>query len=139
MSPLQELLKSGQFRFQRIATNVPNPTQANQIVEAEAQLDRDFNKIAGIAFFETSAGGVADNYRVGFRTTRRTWIDAININAWDAAANVGPMDKYYEVSIPYGSGDTAYAQLIPNALTNAAMLGEMVLILARDLTEQPRS
>lgn len=132
-------VEESQFRFFRIPITVPNPTNANTLIEASAQLDRDFNRIVGIGYFEVAAGGIGDDYSVGARTTRQQWIDPININAWDANTGVPLPGKYYPVNIPYGSGDTFYAQVeIGATATSAAMSGQMVLILKRDLKEMPK-
>lgn len=131
-------IKDQDVRYQKIDIVVPNPTAANALVEQAAQLDRDYNKIIGIAFFEAANGGVPNNYNVGFRTSRKQWQEDINILAW-LSSNVGPMGKFFEVNIAYGSGDPAYVRITPNAATIAAMSGQMVLILAKDLTEQPKA
>lgn len=128
-----------QFRFQRIDITVPSGTLANSTVEANVQLDRDYNRVVGIAFFETADGGISQNYNVGARTSRSQWIDLISYFAWNANENVGPVDKYYRVNIPYGSGDTFYAQVQVNAQPASDLVGQMVLILKRDLDEIPRT
>lgn len=135
---LLDLGKLTQYRFQVIDITVPAATVADSSVEANVQLDRDFNKIIGVGFFQVADGGVPNNYDVGARTQRQTWIDPININAWKADGGVGPMEKYHKVNIGYGSGDTFYARIVPNALTITPIVGQMVLILTRDLTEQPK-
>lgn len=128
-----------ELRFQVINITVPNPTAANTTVEASVQLDREYNRIIGIGYFEIAAGGIADNYLVGAKSNRKTWIDDININAWDANANVGPMEKYIETDIPYGGGDTFTVRVTTgSSASSAAMSGQMVLILERSLTELPK-
>ena len=112
---------------------------ANASIENSVLLDRDFNRIVAIGFFETANGGAADGlYNVGARDKRRQWIDPINVNAWNANTGVGPDDKYYSVDIPYASGDPFYGAVMPTVNTNSALTGQMVLKLARDLTESPR-
>lgn len=128
-----------QIRFQRIDISVLNGTAAGTMTQANVQLDRDYNRIIGIGYFEIADGGIPDQYNVGAKTNRSQWIDPININAWDANANVGPADKYYPVNIPYGSGDTFYVQVENEALLTADLEGQMVLILKRDLDEIPRT
>lgn len=129
-----------QVRFQVIPVTVPNGTAANSLLSSNVQLDRDYNRVVGIGYFEMTDGGVADDYNVGAKTARSQWIDPININAWDANQNVSPNEKYYKVNIPYASGDTFYAQIELNANpTTSDLTGQMVLILKRDLDQIPRT
>ncbi len=103
------------------------------------QLDRQFNKIVGIGFAQITDGGIADQYDVGAKTERQTWMDPVNVNFWTANGNVGPMEKYYKVNIPYGSGDTFFAMINTYTATSGSdLVGQMVLILEKDLTEVPR-
>ena len=127
-----------QTRYQIIELGSAANTNANTPLPASVALDNEFNRIIGIGFFETANGGAADNlYNVGARDKRRQWIDDINVNAWKATSGVGPNEKYYEVDIPYVAGDKFYAQITPTVNTNAALTGQMVLKLARELTEDP--
>lgn len=135
---LLDLGKLKSYRFQVINITVATGSTANAAYEANVQLDRDYNKVIGIGFFEVADGGIADNYNVGARTQRQTWLDPININAWQADSGVGPNEKYYKVEIPYGSGDTFYCRVEPNASPASDLKGQMVLILSRDLTEMPK-
>lgn len=132
-----DLGKLKQFRMQKIAVTVANGSAAGSY-QNNVQLDKQFNKIVGIGFFEKTDGGIAGNYDVGAKTDRQTWIDPININAWNANENVGPMFKYYKMEIPYASGDSFYLMLNTGAATSSDLTGQMVLILAKDLTELPR-
>jgi hypothetical protein len=127
-----------QRRFLVINVLVANGTAALTPVEASVQLDREFNKIVGIGFFQVTDGGIPNNYNVGARSNRKTWLDDININAWNANQNVGPMQKYIVLDIPYGSGDTFYAKVIPNAVTTSDLTAQMVLVLEKSLTELPK-
>ena len=130
--------KNSQTRFQIIELGSAANTTADQLVETPIRLDNDFNRIIGIGFFQKGDGGAADGlYNVGARDKRRTWIDDISINAWNANSGVGPMDKYYTVDIPYVDGDQFYGRVTPTVNTNAALTGQMVLILERQLTEVP--
>ena len=134
-----ELPKLSQYRFQMINVSLPIASVAGTPVEASVQLDRDFNKVVGIGYFEITDGDNLNNYQVGARTNRQTWIDPINIKAWKAEEGVGPQLKYYKVLIPYGSGDTFYARVIPGVnVATDALAGQMVLILQRDNTELPK-
>jgi hypothetical protein len=136
---LLDLAKESQYRFQVISLSAPIATTAGTVVEGSVQLDRDFNKVIGIGFFQITDGDLINNYSVGARTNRQTWIDPINANAWKAEENVGPQDKYYKVNIPYGSGDTFYGRIIPGGtVATDALAGQMVLILKRDMTELPK-
>lgn len=128
-------IKDKEVFFQVIDAEAANGSLANQVQETSVQLNRDYNRIIGIGFFEIDDANVTDNYLVGARTNRKTWIEDININGWDANQNVGPMSKYYEVNIPYGSGDTFYARLTPGVTLTGDLTGQMVLILCRDLVE----
>lgn len=134
---LLDLGKLSQYRLQKISVLVPDTSAAGSYSNT-VQLDRQFNKIIGIGYFERAAGGITTNYDVGAKTDRQTWIDPINISAWNANSGVGPMYKYYSVNIPYSSGDTFYALINTGALLTADLTGQMVLILAKDLTEVPR-
>lgn len=127
-----------QLHYQVINITVPNPTAANTLVETSVQLDRDYNRVVGIGFFEKEAGGLSGNYNVGARSSRLTWIDDIDFDAWAAASGVSPRQKYYPVNIPYGSGDTFYGRVTPGANTSAAFSAQMVLILKKDLTQLPK-
>jgi len=124
--------------LQNIDVEIANGTLIDTLTEESIQANRDYNEIIGIGWFETEDGGIPGNYLVGFRTDRKTWINPIPVNAWDANQNVGPMLKYYEVKIPYGSGDTLYAIIKNNAALTDDLVGTMVLILARTLTEVPK-
>lgn len=128
-----------QVRFQKIDINVPSGTLAGSLIEANVQLDRDYNRIIGIGFFEVTDGGISQNYSVGARSSRSQWVDLISYFAWNANENVGPGEKYYPVNIPYGSGDTFYGQIQVNAQPASDLQGQMVLILKRDLDEIPRT
>lgn len=123
-------------RLQVIDITVPNPTQANQTVEASVQLDKAFNRIVKVGYFEAQNGGVSGNYNVGVRSTRKTLIDDINIGAWKAD-NAGPEEKYYDMNEQYASGDSLYVRVTPLANTSAAMSGQLVVILEEHLTEMP--
>jgi hypothetical protein len=127
-----------EVRYFVIDVSLPNGSAADVPIEASQQLDRAFNKITGIGFFEVSDGGIPGNYNVGARSNRKTWIDDININAWNANENVGPMDKYIQTDIPYASGDTFFVKVTPNAATTSVLSGQLVLILENSLTELPK-
>ena len=128
-----------QYRRQVINLGQSANAVANTLIESSVTLDRDYNRIIGIGFFETSDGGAAaELYNVGARDKRRTWVDDININAWDANSGVGPDEKMMRVNIPYASGDLFYGRVTPTVNTNTALTGQMVLLLAKDLTEIPK-
>lgn len=128
-----------QYRRQVIQLGQSTNAVANTTIETNISLDKDYNRIIGIGFFETASGGAAaELYDVGARDKRRTWVDDININAWDANTGVGPDDKLMRVNIPYASGDLFYGRIIPRVNTNTALTGQMVLLLAKDLTEIPK-
>lgn len=137
MDELLDLGKLTQYRLQKIDVSVANLSAAGSYGN-NVQLDRAFNRIVGIGYFETAAGGITTNYNVGAKTDRQTWIDPINIQAWNANSGVPVMGKYYKVNIPYASGDTFYALITTGAALTADLTGQMVLILQKDLTEQPR-
>jgi hypothetical protein len=126
------------IRYQVINITVPINSTAAQAIEASVQLDRKYNKIIGIGYAEISNADQDNNYNVGARSNRLTWIDDINIKMWQAESGVGPMMKFFRTNISYGAGDTFYARVTPNGSPNAAFAGQMVLILKADLTEQPR-
>ena len=133
-----KLGENRQTRFQIIELGASTNQVADTLIETSVRLDSDFNRIVGVGFFETADGGAAANlYNVGARDKRRQWIDDINVNAWEANSGVGPMLKYYEVSIPYVDGDKFYGRITPSVNTNTALTGQMVLVLTRDLTEIP--
>ncbi len=134
---LLDLGKLTQYRFQSIDVLVANASPAGGYGN-NVQLDRDFNRIVGIGYFEKEDGGIPNDYSVGARTIRQTWVDPININAWNANSGVAVMGKYYKVNIPYGSGDTFYATIETGDVLTSDLTGQMVLILEKDLTEQPR-
>jgi hypothetical protein len=126
-------------RYQVINITIPNATGANQLVEsAGLVLDPAYNKIIGIGYAEVSYANVQYNYNVGARSNRRTYLDDINIKMWAAESGVGPMFKYYRTNIHYGTGDTFYARVTPNILTNASFAGQMILVLKSSLTEKPK-
>lgn len=130
-----------QYTYVRIAISVPNPTVSGTVVEANAALDRAYNKIIGVAFHEIADGGVTNNYRVGFRTDRKEWVPPVNISNWNADSGVPVMGKYRtfgKQGIGYAQGDNAYVTIIPGANTSAAMSGELVIVCARDNEEVPR-
>ena len=128
-----------EVRYQVIPIETAAIQAANSLTEADVQPDRDFNRIVGVGFFETDDGGLTGNYNVGFRTTRKQWIDDININAWNANTGVSPRLKYYPQNIPYGSGDICYARIVLNgAPSTSEVIGQMVLILKRDLSQLPK-
>ena len=133
----QNLGEGRQRRFQVIDVTVPAGSTAGIPFEVSIQLDRAYNQIKGIAYFEVEDGGIPQDYNVGARSNKLTWIDDINVNAWDANQNVGPNFKYYSVSIGYGSGDTWYARVTPNTAPATDLVGQMVLILEKSLTELP--
>lgn len=128
-----------EVRYQVINITTAAIQAANSLTEASIQPDRDYNRIVGVGYFQQDDGGIPENYNVGFRTTRKQWIDDININAWNANAGVSPRLKYYPQNIPYGSGDICYARIVLNgAPSTSEVIGQMVLILKRDLTELPK-
>ena len=129
-----------EVRYQVINIATSASQAANSLVESSVQPDRDYNRIVGVGFFEVDDANLAGNYNIGFRTTRKQWIDDININAWNANSGVSPRLKYYPQNIPYGSGDICYARIVLNGTAaTSAVSGQMVLILKRDLTELPKS
>jgi hypothetical protein len=132
-----DLGKLSEYRFQVITVTVANGS--SNPVQPSVQLDKQFNKIVGIGFVTIDDGGITDNYNVGAKTQRQVWIDPMNVQMWTANGNVGPMQKYYNVNIPYASGDNFYAMLEPGAATSSVLNAQMVLVLVRDLTELPRS
>jgi hypothetical protein len=135
---LLDLGKLTQYRFQKISITIPVASGVGNY-EASVQLDRAFNKILGIAFVEKTTGGLANLYDVGAKTDRQVWIDPISTLLWTANGNVGPMAKYYAVDIGYGSGDSFWMMVNTQAIVAGAdFLAQMVLVLAKDLTEQPR-
>lgn len=133
---LLDLGKLTSYRFQIIDVTVANGSSVTET--PSVQLDRQFNRIIGIGYFEKTDGGLGSNYDVGAKTQRQVYIDPINVNGWAADGNVGPMQKYYKVNIPYASGDNFYAIVVPGAATSSDLTGQMVLILAKDYTEMPR-
>lgn len=136
-SELLDLGKLTQYRLQKIDNTIVNPSPAGSYGNNTA-LDRQFNRIVGIGYFEIANGGLPNAYNVGAKTDRQVWVDPININAWNANSGVAVMGKYYKVNIPYGSGDVFYTLITTAAPTSAAFSGQMVLILQKDLTEQQR-
>lgn len=133
-------MEEKQRRYQVINITIPNPTVANTVVSASVQLDRNFNRVVGIGYFEIAGGGITPNYNVTARTNRYTWVDPTIFGSWDAVTGgVAPDEKYHKVNIEYGSGDTFYVDVTPLANTSAAMSGQMVLILERTLTEVPKA
>jgi len=121
--------------FQVIDVDLADPGTPDQVVETFISANRDYNKVIGIGWFEQADGGAVKDYLVGFRTNRKTWIEDISAKAWDADQNVAIMQKYMEVNIPYGSGDTLYARVTPGVALTSNLVGQMVLILQKDLTE----
>lgn len=130
--------QKAQRRYQVINTNVPNATVAGSLKEFSVALDQDFNKIVGIAFHEINDGGVANNYNVGSRSSRRVWVDPVNVKSWNADENVAPDTKFRSVDIDYGKGDLFYAQVVPNAAPNSDLTGQLVLVLERSITQGPQ-
>lgn len=130
--------QKAQRRYQVINTNVPNATTAGSLKEFSVTLDQDFNKIVGIAFHEITDGGVANNYNIGSRSSRRVWVDPVNVKSWNADQNVAPDTKFRSVDIDYGKGDLFYAQIVPNGAPNADLTGQMVLVLERSTTQGPQ-
>lgn len=136
---LLDLGKIRQPRFQRINITLAVGTIAGNYQQS-VNLDQQFNMIRGIGFVEKAAGGLANLYDVGAKTDRQQWIDPISTLFWTANGNVGPMEKYYKVEIPYSAGDVFFLQVNTQAIVAGAdFLGQMVLYLAKDLTELPRN
>lgn len=136
-----------QRRYMRIPISLASVILANSNNEAGLELDRTFNKIVGAAYHEITDGGVTNNYRVGFRTDRYTWVDPVNINNWNANTGVAVEGKFRKFKsedpkdkggIGYGMGDKGYVVIVPGANTASTLSGELVLILERDNTELPR-
>lgn len=128
-----------QRRFLTISLGSSANITANTLTQTSVTLDKDFNRIVKIGFFETANGGAAAGlYNVQASDKRRMWIDPINVNAWKAESAVGPEEKYYDVDIPYAAGDPFYGAVIPTVNTNAALTGQMVLVLERDTIESPQ-
>lgn len=126
------------YRYQYIPLTIPQATPANNMVEDDVELDRAFNRITGIAVTVVDDGGLGAELLVGAKTTRKTWVDQIPVNLWNADTGVSPNDKYLEVNIPYASKDVFYIQATPlTALATDAVV-YMVLRLEADLTELPR-
>lgn len=134
---LLDLGKLSQRRFQKIDIIVPDTSPVGSY-QATVQLDRQFNRIVGIGYFERQDGGISQYYNVGAKTDRQVWIDPIAYHAWEANQGVGPMYKYFAVDIEYASGDTFYLLLNTLDILSADLIGQMVLILSRDNTATPR-
>jgi len=136
---LLDLGKLSQYRTQKINITIPLASPAGNY-ENTIQLDRQFNMIMGVGFVEKAAGGLANLYDVGAKSSRQNWLDPISTLFWTANGNVGPMQKYYSVKIPYVSGDTWYFQIVTEAaVAGAAFQAQMVLFLAKDTTQLPLS
>lgn len=133
-----EISQKAQRRYQVININVPNNTVAGSLKEFSATLDQDFNKIIGIAYHEIAAGGNANNYNVGSRSSRRVWVDPVNVKSWNADQNVAPDTKFRSVDIDYGKGDLFYAQVVPGVTTTSDLTGQLVLVLERSTTQGPQ-
>lgn len=138
---------ASQRRYMRIPITVLNGVLTGTNNEANAELDRAFNKIIGVAYHEITAGGLSTNYRVGFRTDRYTWVDPVNISNWNCNTGVPVEGKFRKFKsedpkdrggIGYGMGDKGYVTVIPGANLSSDLTGELVLILERDNTELPR-
>lgn len=140
---------SSQRRYQRIPITVANGVLSGSNNEANITLDPAFNKIIAVAFHETGAGsgGLSGNYRVGFRTDNYVWVDPITSFNWNTATGV-PIDGKFrwfkdpnnpddKGGIGYGTNMKAYVTVIPGANLSADLVGELVLILQRDLTQVP--
>lgn len=130
--------QKAQRRYQVIAVNVPNATVSGTLKEFSVALDQDFNKIVGIAFHEINDGGIANNYNVGSRSSRRVWVDPVNVKSWNADQNVAPDTKFRSVDIDYGKGDLFYAQVVPGANCTEDLTGQLVLVLERSITQGPQ-
>jgi hypothetical protein len=126
------------FRYQYIPLTIDSAQAANSVVEEDVELDRAFNRITGIAVTVVDDGGLTDQLLVGARTNRKTWVDQIPVNLWNADSGVSPNDKYLEVNIPYASKDVFYIQATPLIALSSDALVYMVLRLEADLTELPR-
>ncbi len=132
-------MEETQYRYMTIPIAVVNSTVVNSLKEANIQLDRDYDKITGIAYVEITAGGLSNNYQVGARSSRRTWVDPVNIQSWQAGNGVEPDRKFRKVEIPYASGDPFYVQVnLSGGPTTSDLTGEMILRLEKTLTELPK-
>lgn len=134
---LLDLGKLSQSRFQKIDIIVPDTSPVGSY-QATVQLDRQFNRIIGIAYFERADGGINQLYNVGAKTDRQVWVDPIAYHAWQADQGVGPMYKYFSVDIEYASGDTFYMIVNTLDVLTADLIGQMVLVLSKDNTAVPR-
>lgn len=135
---LLDLGKLSQYRIQKVNITIPDTSVAG-FYQATIQLDRQFNVILGVGFVEIDDGGIPLQYDVGGKTDRQTWLDPINVSFWTANGNVGPMQKYYSVSIPYSSGDTWFAMVNTYAaVTGSDLKAQMVLFLSKSLNQVPR-
>lgn len=136
---LLDLGKIRQPRFQKINITLTVGTIAGNYQQS-INLDQQFNKILAIGFVEKVAGGLTSLYDVGAKTDRQQWIDPISVHFWTANGNVGPMQKYYIVNIPYSAGDVFFCQVNTQAVVAGVdFVAQMVLFLAKDLTELPRN
>lgn len=130
-----------QITYVRIPITVANGTLLNSYREASAELDRAYNKILGVAFHQVADGGLNTNYRVGFKTDKKEWVPPVNVNNWNSDDGVPVMGKYRtfgKQGIGYGMGDRAYVTIIPGANTASDLIGELVIVCARDNQEVPR-
>jgi len=117
---------------------VPSGSLADAIAQQSVTLDRGFNKVIGIGYAEVTDGGIPGNYDVGAKTQRQQWMDPFNVSMWLAQEAVGPNDKFYRVNIPYASGDSFYVTVTPGSAPASNLVGQMILILKRDMTELPK-
>ena len=128
------------FRYQTIPLTIANGTVVNTLTEANVTLDREFNVITGIEVTQvTSDATLLNQILVGGKTSRKVWIDQIPLNNWLADTGVSPNDKFFDVLIPFGSGDNFYFQAVNLAVpgANNAVL-YMTLRLEANMEVMPR-
>jgi hypothetical protein len=126
------------IRYQNIPLTIPNATVINSLLEANVELDRGYQRITGIQVSVIDNTTLANNLLIGARSNRKTWIDLIPRAAWNAETSVGPDDKFMEIDIPYGSGDTFYLQAQNLAVPGADVQLYMTVRLENSLTELPK-
>jgi len=130
--------KQKQIRYQNISVTIPSGSTVNTFTENSIQLDRAFQKITGIEVSVQNNATLGNNLLIGAKTQRRTWVDNIPRQAWNAEESVSPNTKFMEVSIGYGSGDVFFITTQTLAVPAADVVVYMTLRLEDSLVEIPK-
>lgn len=116
------------YKYHRVDVELPINTTAGTLTP-DFQLDKEYDTIEGVMAIKIEDGGIP-SYNVGLRDADRSYVDLIDIEAWDNTSGVAPKDQFIELNIP--AHTNKYFIAINHSATLTAVLKfQLVLKLSK--------